>query len=538
MDLVMSKAALILVTSGSYLILLFTSYEVFVLGTGKKIAAPGMVDELSNKIANFFLIQGYSKGDEIALLLNNCPEYVCIWLGLAKIGCVTALINTNLKEDSLAHSLNCINVKALIFGRNFSHIVKTAVPFFNNSDEMEYFCFTEKGASMEEVVSFPAKPLNFLLDEMPSTPPPKVKVGFNDKMLYIYTSGTTGLPKAAIIRHSRFLWIGIAAKYISQLNDSEVFYNTLPMYHTAGGILFVCVVLVSGSTMILRKKFSASNFWKEAAKHKATVGQYIGEICRYLLNQPVREEEKQHCMKLMFGNGLRGHLWNEFQERFGIKHIVEIYGATEGNANIVNMFGKVGAVGFLPRACDRLYPVSLIKVDPETGQVLRDKRGLCIRCQPGDILVMDEDGYLYFVDRTGDTFRWRGENVSTGEVENACSTALGHVSCVVYGVEIPNVEGRAGMAAIQVKLESIDFSELYQKVSKRLPPYAIPIFIRVSSEIEATGTYKLKKVALQKEGYNPKKLSDPVFLLDVKQKTYIPLTEELYSDIITGKLRF
>ncbi|GFY58268.1 long-chain fatty acid transport protein 4, partial [Trichonephila inaurata madagascariensis] len=229
-----------------------------------------MVDELSNKVANFFLSQGFSKGDELALLLDNCPEYACIWLGLAKIGCVTALINTNLKEDSLAHSLNCINVKALIFGRNYSDTVKTAIPYFENKDTLGYFCFTPKGASMDEVVSFPAKSLNFLLDETPSTPPPKVKVGFNDRMMYIYTSGTTGLPKAAIIRHSRFLWIGAAAKWVSQLGDDEVFYNTLPMYHTAGGVLFVSVVFIMGGTMILRKKFSASNFWKEAAKHKAT----------------------------------------------------------------------------------------------------------------------------------------------------------------------------------------------------------------------------------------------------------------------------
>ncbi|GFS99619.1 long-chain fatty acid transport protein 4 [Trichonephila clavipes] len=254
-----------------------------------------MVDELSNKVANFFLSQGFSKGDELALLLDNCPEFACIWLGLAKIGCVTALINTNLKEDSLAHSLNCINVKALIFGRNYSDTVKTAIPYFNNKDTLGYFCFTPKGASMDEVVSFPAKSLNFLLDETPSTPPAKVKVGFNDRMMYIYTSGTTGLPKAAIIRHSRFLWIGAAAKCVSQIGDDEIFYNTLPMYHTAGGVLFVSVVFIMGGTMILRKKFSASNFWKEAAKHKATDGGiYQQDIAECHTNDSVRAWFKEH----------------------------------------------------------------------------------------------------------------------------------------------------------------------------------------------------------------------------------------------------
>ncbi|XP_055947801.1 long-chain fatty acid transport protein 4-like [Argiope bruennichi] len=543
-----------------------------------------MVDEFSNKVANCFISLGYSKGDEVALLLDNCPEYPCIWLGLAKIGVVTALINTNLKRDSLGHSVSCIDSKAIIFGRNYSETVKEATSFFNNKDSMEYFCFTEKGASTDEIISFPGKSLNALLEEASPSPidPKKHKIHFNDKLIYIYTSGTTGLPKAAIIRHSRSLWISAAAKFIPQLTDDDVIYNPLPMYHTAGGILFVTVVLMFGGKMIIRKKFSASNYWKDAVKYKVTIAQYIGEMCRYLLNQPVREEEKQHCIRRMFGNGLRPHIWKEFQERFGIYHIIEIYGATEGNANLVNMFGKIGAVGFLPRICERLYPVSLVKVDPETREIVRNEKGLCIRCKPGepgemvgkiisnpinsfdgyanqnetkkkivrncfekgdvaflsgDILIMDEDGYLYFLDRAGDTFRWRGENVSTGEVENTVSRALGHVSCVVYGVEIPNAEGRAGMAAIQVDPKSVNFSEFYQNLSKRLPPYAVPLFLRLSKEIEETGTYKLKKVTYQKEGFNPEEIHDSLFFLDAKQKTYIPLTKELYSDIMTGKLR-
>ncbi|KAF8796889.1 Long-chain fatty acid transport protein 1 like protein [Argiope bruennichi] len=543
-----------------------------------------MVDELSNKIANYFLSIGFTKGDEAALLLENCPEFVCIWLGLAKIGVVTALINTNLKGDSLGHSVTCINAKALIFGRSFADVVNDAMPFLKKNENMDFYCFTEQGASSEIIVPFPAKSLNAALEEASSQPidPQKHKVGFQDKLMYIYTSGTTGLPKAAIIRHSRFLWMGSAAHYLGRLNDSEVVYNPLPLYHSAGGILFMSAIIIFGGSMILRKKFSASNYWKEAAKYKATVGQYIGEICRYLLNQPIREEETQHCIKLMFGNGLRSHIWKEFQDRFRINNIIEIYGATEGNANLVNMFGKVGAVGFLPRYVDKLYPVSLIKVDPETHETLRDENGLCIRCKPGepgemvgkitsnavsafdgyankndtkkkiihncfekgdtaflsgDILVMDELGYLYFVDRIGDTFRWRGENVSTGEVENVLSTALGHVSCVVYGVEIPNIEGKAGMGAVQVDYKSINFSELYQNLNKRLPPFAIPLFLRTFEEMEETGTYKLRKVTYQKEGFNPEEIQDPLFFLDPKQKTYIPLTKDLYNDIVTGKYK-
>ncbi|GBM52094.1 Long-chain fatty acid transport protein 1 [Araneus ventricosus] len=542
------------------------------------------VDELSNKIANYFLSQGYTKESEVALLLDNCPEYVCIWLGLAKIGVITALINTNLKGDSLSHSINCINVKALIFGLNFSENVRDAKKLFNNSDTIEYYCFSERGSPTKTVVSFPAKSLNALLEEASSSSadPQKHRIGFKDKMMYIYTSGTTGFPKAAIIRHRRFLLIGCVPQFLSGLHDFEVIYNPLPLYHTAGGILFISSIFQFGGSMILRKKFSASNYWKEAAKHKATVGQYIGEMCRYLLNQPTCKEEKQHRIWLMTGIGIRPHIWKEFQDRFRIKHIIEAYGATEGNATLVNMFGKTGAVGFIPQICNRLCPVSLIKVDPETHEVIRNDKGRCIRCKPGepgqivgkilsnpinafdgyadpeetkkkiilncfekgdqaflsgDILVMDEEGYVSFVDRTGDTFRWRCENVSTSEVENVFSKALGHASCVVFGVEIPNVEGKAGMAVIQVDPKSINLSELYQNISKRLPSYAIPLFLRISQEMEETGTYKLKKVTYRKEGYNPEEISDPLFFLDIKQKTYIPLSKELYSDIVAEKLR-
>ncbi|XP_035207925.1 long-chain fatty acid transport protein 4-like [Stegodyphus dumicola] len=542
------------------------------------------VDDLSNKVAHCFLSRGYKKGDEVALFLENCVEYICIWLGLAKIGVIISFINTNLRKDSLVHSINVIDAKAVIFGKNLSRAVEDAIPFVEKRDTMEYYCFYEKSMTdNNETVQFPAKSLNLLLDDASesSADIQKIKINFQDKLLYIYTSGTTGLPKAAIIRHSRFIWISAAAKYVAQLKEFETFYNPLPLYHSAGGILFLSVVLAFGGKMVVRKKFSASNFWKEAVKHKATVSQYIGEICRYLLNQPRTPEETQHSIWLFFGNGLRSHIWKEFKERFQIKSIVEMYGATEGNANLTNMFGKLGAVGFVSRILFWLYPVRLIKVDPETGKPLRNARGLCIQCQPGepgemvgkivnsnpinqfdgyvsnkdtekkiirdcftkgdmaflsgDILVMDEEGYLYFVDRTGDTFRWRGENVSTGEVENVISKALNHVGCVVYGVEVPNVEGRAGMAAIQIDLKDIDLDALYQHIGKSLPSYAVPLFIRICSNLETTGTYKLRKVTLQKDGFNPEKIADPLFFFN--KKTCVPLTKEVYLDIITGKIK-
>lgn len=540
------------------------------------------IDEYSNRVARCFLNMGYQKGDEVALFMLNRPEYVCIWLGLAKIGVMTALINTNQQEDSLANSINIIDTKALIYDALLTDAVINVTPYLDRKDTLDYFCL---GKTETNGQPFHSKCLEDLLQEVsPSALKEKIQINFNDKMLYIYTSGTTGMPKAAIIRHNRFISIGTAAKYGMNLSNSEIYYNPLPMYHTAGGIFLLSIVLIYGGTMVLKRKFSASNFWSDAIKHKATVSQYIGEICRFLMNQPYRPEETQHSIQKMIGNGLKSHIWKNFQERFKIKHIVEFYGATEGNANLVNMFGKPGAVGFISRVFSRLYPVHVIKVNPETGEPLRDHNGLCIRCEPGepgelvgkivkesplnnfdgyintsatkkkvitncfkkgdaaflsgDVLVMDEDGYIYFMDRTGDTFRWKGENVSTNEVENIISKVVGLAACVVYGVEIPNVEGRAGMAAIQKNGEKLDVDFLYQNLKKMLPFYAIPIFIRLCHSIEATGTYKLRKVNLQKEGYNPELISDPLYVLNRKTQMYESLTQETYKQICENKFGF
>lgn len=542
------------------------------------------IDDLSNKIAYCFKQRGYEKGDVVALFMENCPDYICFWLGLSKIGVITALINTNQKADSLAHSINISDIKGVIFGQSLAENLEKALPYLDKKDTADFYCYTRKSeAKQNEIFSY--KSLNASLDEVLNIPAHflNLKINYQDKLMYIFTSGTTGFPKAAIISHSRFLYIVTAAQYVTQLDGPQIFYNPLPMYHSAGGILFLGVVMLFGGKMIIRKKFSASNYWKEVVKHKVTVCQYIGEICRYLLNQPKVPEETQHSVSVMFGNGLRANIWKEFQERFKIERIVEMYGATEGNANLVNMFGKVGAVGFISLNIATVYPVRLIKVNPETGEILRNKNGFCIPCKPGepgeiignvresnpanrfdgyvnpndtkkkivrnvfkkgdmaflsgDILVMDEEGYIYFKDRSGDTFRWKGENISTTEVETIISKSLSLAACIVYGVEIPGADGRAGMATIQADMKSTDLEMLLKDMNERLPSYAIPIFIRQCTNIESTGTHKLRKVNFQKEGYNPDQISDPLYFLDMKKKKYIPLTEEIYSDILNGRIR-
>ena len=329
--------------------------------------------------------------------------------------------------------------------------------------------------------------------------------------------------------------------------------------------------------------------------------QYIGEICRYLLAQKPQPTDKQHKVRIIFGNGLRPKIWREFTERFNIKQVGELYGSTEGNANIseffqirwrtrlllnylaVNVDNKEGACGFLSQIAPFLYPATLIKVKESTGEHIRDENGLCVRAKPfetgefvgkiidsdptrafdgyankeatqkkiihdvfsrgdrgfasGDLLTMDEFGYLYFKDRTGDTFRWKGENVSTMEIEAIISKFLHLVDCVVYGVEIPGCEGRAGMAAILDQKNGLDLNGLLAKMKKALPSFAIPIFIRISKSMEMTGTHKLPKNSFQNEGYNPNVIKDPIYFFDSKHDQYIRLDAKLYNDIQNGLIR-
>ncbi|XP_064649666.1 long-chain fatty acid transport protein 4-like [Lineus longissimus] len=534
------------------------------------------VDECSNAIANNLLENGYQRDDVIALFMESRPEFVCFWLGMAKIGVVGALINFNLRMDSLLHCIQASEAKGLIFGGELIDAVKDIRPSLRH--DMPLFCSGNYNAAV-----LPAVHLDPLLERCSRLPPPNLATKFKGRLFLVYTSGTTGMPKAAVVVHSRYYYMASTLHMMFRLTDRDIIYDCLPLYHTAGGILGIGQTLIWGNTLVIRKKFSASNFWTDCVRYNCTVVQYIGEICRYLLAQPHRPEESQHHVRLAYGNGLRPQIWEQFMKRFNVGQIGEFYGATEGNANIVNMDNKVAAVGFTTRIAPFLYPVTLIKVDELTGSPIRDSHGLCIQCQPGepgelvgkivkgdpirefdgyvnkdatskkiaydvfrkgdmafltgDMLIMDDCGYMYFKDRTGDTFRWRGENVSTSEVEASISNIVKLKDCVVYGVEVPGVEGKAGMAAIVDGQHSIDLNRLCKDLGRSLPPYARPVFIRLLEELEATGTFKLKKVNLQKEGYNPSIVKDRLFYMDSKSGGYVPIDQQVYSQICSGKIR-
>jgi len=536
------------------------------------------VDDYVNRIANYFQTQGFRKGDNVALFMENRPEYVCMWLGLSKLGVVPALINYNLRLKPLLHSIEIVQSKAIIYGFELSEALQELKDEGNLSN-IPIYCSGHGGKPLLET--------SVDLDEavkrsLGTTPVVKDPPGFYDNLLYIYTSGTTGLPKAAIIRHARYFMVVAGGHYMQNIQEDDIQYTALPLYHTAGGMLGIGQAVSYGTTTVIRKKFSASSFWKDCIRYKVTIAQYIGEICRYLYSQPPSPEDKQHRVHRMYGNGLRPEIWQNFVDRFGIKHIGEIYGSTEGNCNIVNIDSKVGAVGFFPRLAYPLLPTSLVKIDDETGEILRDKKTLrVINCKPnetgeligkiiannplrdfqgyadevakekkiirdafkkgdawfrsGDILTMDEYGYFYFKDRTGDTFRWKGENCSTAEVEAVISNVCGLNDAVAYGVEIPGNEGRAGMAAIADPNGTLDLDALAIGVTKNLPPYARPLFVRILKEVELTGTYKLRKVDYQKEGFDINKIKDKMYFFT--NSKFIPLDSTLYESLMAGKTR-
>jgi fatty-acyl-CoA synthase len=409
-------------------------------------------------------------------------------------------------------------------------------------------------------------------------------VTINDRALLIYTSGTTGLPKAASISHRRILnWGGWFAGLTDAAPDDRL-YNCLPVYHSVGGIVAPCSMLFAGGSVASAEKFSATNFWSDLVRFDCTLFQYIGELCRYLLKAPVSEFENRHRLRLACGNGLRGDVWEAFQSRFAIPRILEFYAATEGNFSLYNVEGKVGAIGRIPPLLAHRFPAAIVKVDAENGAPLRDGNGLCVACgrnetgeaigrigtadegggrfegytdktetekkvlrdvfakgdawfRTGDLMRLDEQGFFHFVDRVGDTFRWKGENVATSEVNEAIRECEGVLDATTYGVEIPGHDGRAGMAAIVVS-ENFDFKGLADHLMHRLPTYAHPLFLRITASLDSTETFKQKKQVLMREGFDPAAISEPLHYREPKSGAYLPLDAQVHANIASGAIRF
>jgi fatty-acyl-CoA synthase len=524
----------------------------------------------ANRYARWAVEQKLTPGDVVCLLMPNCPEYLAIWLGITRVGGVAALVNTNLTGDALRHAIDIVNPRHAIVDATLADGFSAVRPRLAHS--VETWAHGDAGHAMASIASVVEGLSGDPLDHQPPT--------LADRALYIYTSGTTGLPKAASVSHHRVMqWSHWFAGLLG-VQPSDRMYNCLPLYHSIGGVAAPCGPLVGGASVVIRERFSASRFWDDVCDHGCTLFQYVGELCRYLTAAPTHPRERQHRLRLACGNGLRADIWQTFQDRFEIPRIIEYYAATEGSFTLYNCEGKPGAIGRIPPFLTHRFPVALVKLDIETETPLRNGDGFCERCaadepgeaigkladsagrfegytdpaasrrkilrdvfapgdawyRTGDLMRKDRAGFFYFVDRLGDTFRWKGENVSTTEVEEAIADCPGVAEAAVYGVAVPGAEGRAGMAAI-VAGAGFDLANFAEHVRERLPDYARPLFVRLCNEIETTGTFRPRKRALAADGFDPSTTGDPLYAYDRRQEAFAPLDAALYQRIQRGETR-
>lgn len=533
------------------------------------------LSRLINRYARWALSVGVAKGDTVGLIMPNGIDYVAAWLGISCVGGVVALTNTKLVGQSLAHCLDVAKPSHIIVTHELSETLESAMPHLKTDAKV----WTHGDARGERAIDVALA----VLDDVPLSPEERGGVTIDDRALLIYTSGTTGLPKAASISHRRILNWGFWFAGLTGATPQDRLYDCLPLFHSVGGIVAPCSMLAAGGSVVIAEKFSASNFWPDIARHDCTLFQYIGELCRYLLKAPPSEYENRHRLRLVCGNGLRGDIWEDFQSRFAIPRILEFYAATEGNFSLFNVEGQPGAIGRIPPLLAHRFPAGLVKLDPDSGAPLRNDEGFCIACargeageaigrigkadegggrfegytdagetekkilrdvfakgdawfRTGDLMRLDDKGFFHFVDRIGDTFRWKGENVATSEVNDAVRDFTGVVDATTYGVTIPGTDGRAGMSAIVVN-EGFDIEALPAHLAQRLPVYARPVFIRISRELDATETFKQKKGELAREGFDPGAIEDPMFMLEPKSGAYVALDSGAFAQIVDGMVR-
>jgi len=533
-------------------------------------------DDYANRVANWALAEGGKPGDTVAVFVRNRLEYVAVWYGLSKVGMVSALINYQLRAAALAHCVTISHAKLVIVDHELVDAWKSAKSKLPNGlSPFGAFGETKSLSSFDDAVAAQS-----------STRPNRdirKDIVAGDVCMKLFTSGTTGMPKAAKVTHARGQYYLRGFVVASGATSTDRVMMVLPMYHATGGICGVGLALTTGGAVIVRPKFSASSFWDEAVKHEATMFMYVGELCRFLLNAPAHPKERAHQLRCIVGNGLRPEVWPKFTERFNILKVVEFYGATEANISLINFTSKVGAVGRIPEYMRDKSNGDLIKFDVESNTHIRGADGFCQRTEigeigeligeirpgetrfryegyedkqasakkiitdvyekgdrwfhTGDLLWRDKEGYYYFADRIGDTFRWKAENVATNEVAAAITEFDGVSQANVYGVPIPGYDGKAGMASL-VADSDLDLDALYRHIEDALPPYARPVFLRTTSEPDTTGTFKYKKTDLVKDGFDPSKVKSDIYMADTPNKQYVRITAALFKTINQEKIRF
>lgn len=509
----------------------------------------------ANRYAAVLAARGVGHGDVVAVMLRNSPHAVLTMLATVKCGAVAGMLNYHQRGEVLQHSLGLLKARVLVAETD----LVSAVAECGGSGDTETL-------TIEDLERFAVG--------APATNPASASaVLAKDTAFYIFTSGTTGFPKASVMTHLRWLKALAAFGGIGlRLKPSDTLYCCLPLYHNNALTVALSSVINSGATLALGKSFSASKFWDEVIASDATAFIYIGEVCRYLLNQPPKPTDRKHKVRVIAGNGLRPEIWDEFTKRFGIKRVCEFYASSEGNTAFINVFNVPRSTGVFP------LPLAYVEYDPDTGAPLRDddgrvrrvpagEPGLLLskvnRLQPfdgytdsessekklvrnafregdcwfnsGDVMSPQGMGHAAFVDRLGDTFRWKGENVATTQVEAALVSDESVEECTVFGVEVPRTGGRAGMAAVKLR-EGAEFDgkSLARAVYGQLPVYALPLFVRIVKELAQTTTFKSRKVELRDQGYGPD-VEDPLYVLAGRDEGYVPFYDEYPDEVAEGK---
>jgi len=533
--------------------------------------------ERSNRYARWAIEQGLAKGDAVCLLMPNRPEYMAIWLGITRVGGVVALLNTNLAGPSLAHCINIAAPRHLIVAAELVDRLAVVRPDLAGAPKIWVH-----GGGHDQCPRIDSEIERYRGDTLSEAE--RRAVTIDDRALYIYTSGTTGRSKAANVSHARVMQWSHWFAGLMDVRSSDRMYNCLPMYHSVGGVLATGAILVGGGSVVIRERFSARQFWSDVVGWDCTLFQYIGELCRYLLHTEPHPRETDHRIRMGCGNGLRPDVWNAFKERFRLPRILEFYAATEGNVSLFNIEGRPGAIGRIPSYLAHRFATTLVQFDTQTGEPFRNAQGFCIRCarnqtgeaigrllddpsnissrfegytneeasarkilrnvfepgdawfRTGDLMRKDEQGYFYFVDRTGDTFRWKGENVATSEVAEAICAFPGIKHASVYGVAVPGADGRAGMA-ILITDDQLDLEAFRFHLINRLPDYAHPLFLRIRHEIETTATFKYMKNVFVHQGYDPAATGDVIYFNNRERRAFVPLDKDLFDRIQLCQVR-
>ncbi|MCB0502245.1 MAG: long-chain-acyl-CoA synthetase [Bacteroidetes bacterium] len=532
------------------------------------------LNQLVNQYAHYFSSIGVRHQTVVIVFLENRPETLIVTAALAKLGAIASLVNPNQRDAVLLHSIQIKHDRYFVIGQELTaafDAVKSKLDLSNS-----YLL----GVEDSEPKAFPKDyiVLNKVIEEESNqNPESTATVRTKDHLAYIFTSGTTGMPKASIQTHKQWLrsmnWFG---NINAGFTKDDTIYVSIPFYHANAFIIGWGSAFANGSTIAMRRKFSASEFWKDIRKFDATAFIYIGEICRYLMNSPPSPLDKKHRVTKIIGNGMRPEIWNDFKMRFNIPNIYEFYAASDSNVIFTNSFNVDNCVGWSPTE------FAIVKYDIDNDEVYRNKKGTLEKVTTGEVGLMISKitdlfpfaGYAnaaqneskifrdvfdkgdqwfntgdlmrdigfkhtQFVDRVGDTFRWKGENVATAEVEAILTNFEAIESAAVYGVQIPNCDGRAGMAALSLQTETDDLfvEELYKNLKDKLPAYAIPVFVRICDQLEVTHTQKIKKADLKKEGYDCNS-QDTIYVLLPKSKVYQILDDSLLKDILSGKYHF